>query len=86
MDIDEDIAPTASIKAAYYHSLARRRPQKVNNLKCVQMYECVVCDKLYKSEKALQNHEASKKHKEQMKKFKRMMKEEDGLCVQDLKL
>jgi uncharacterized C2H2 Zn-finger protein len=52
----------------------------------VQMYECVVCDKLYKSEKALQNHEASKKHKEQLKKLKRMMKDEDSLCVKDMKL
>jgi Zinc-finger double-stranded RNA-binding len=45
----------------------------------VQMFECVVCDKTYKSEKALKNHEASKKHKEQLKKFKRMMKDEDDL-------
>jgi hypothetical protein len=52
------------------------------NLKlyCVmQVFDCVVCDKSYKSEKALRNHEASKKHKEQLKKMTRVMKDEDKL-------
>lgn len=52
----------------------------------LQMFECIVCDKLYKSEKALKNHEASKKHKEQLKKFKQMMKDEDKLNLDDLSL
>ena len=43
------------------------------------MFECVVCDKTYKSERALRNHEASKKHKEQLKTFKRVMKDEDAM-------
>lgn len=45
----------------------------------MQVFECLVCDKVYKSAKALANHEASKKHKEQLKKFKRMMQAEDCL-------
>ena len=44
-----------------------------------QVFECVVCDKMYKSEKALSNHEASKKHKEQLKQFKKMMHAEDAM-------
>lgn len=45
----------------------------------VQMHECIVCDKLYKTEKALSNHYNSKRHKEQLKRFKAMMAEEDDL-------
>jgi Zinc-finger double-stranded RNA-binding len=52
----------------------------------LQLFECVVCDKLYKSEMALKNHESSKKHKEQLKKFKRLMKDEDDLNLGDLKV
>lgn len=52
----------------------------------MQMFECIVCDKLYKSEKALRNHEASKKHKEQLKRMKRVMRSEDGLGIEDLDL
>eukprot|EP00892_Ulva_mutabilis_P000320 jgi/Ulvmu1/10289/UM060_0091.1 len=50
-----------------------------------QEHECVVCNKVYRSEKALANHEASKKHKEALKKLKRMMRAEDvaldGLAI-----
>jgi DnaJ homolog subfamily A member 5 len=52
----------------------------------LQMFECIVCDKLYKSRMALKNHELSKKHKEQLKKLKRMMKDEDKLNLDDLLL
>lgn len=52
----------------------------------MQDFECVVCNKVYRSEKALQNHEASKKHKEALKKFKRMMRAEADLSVADLAL
>lgn len=54
----------------------------------MQDFECVVCNKVYRSEKALQNHEASKKHREALKKFKRMMREEAAVeaAVADLGL
>jgi hypothetical protein len=52
------------------------------------VHECVVCNKRYKTDMALRNHESSKKHKEQLKAFKKMMLEEDklGLDMQDLAL
>ena len=50
------------------------------------MFECVVCNKTYKSEKALSNHEASKKHKDALKKLKSAMRKEAGLGLDDLKL
>ena len=38
---------------------------------------CVACDKSFKSDKAFQNHEKSKKHKENVELLKKTMKEED---------
>lgn len=52
----------------------------------VQDFECVVCNKVYRSDKALKNHEASKKHKEALKRFKRVMHAEDALGLADLAL
>ena len=49
----------------------------------MQVYECIVCDKFYATEKALLNHQNSKKHKVQLKKFKEMMTAEDELGILD---
>lgn len=38
---------------------------------------CVACDKSFKSAKSFQNHEKSKKHKENIELLKKHMKEED---------
>lgn len=45
-----------------------------------------MCNKTYKTEKALRNHEASKKHKDALKKFKSTMRKEDELALHGLNL
>jgi len=42
----------------------------------VERFHCIACDKLFKSEKALANHEKSKKHKENVEIIKNEMKED----------
>ena len=41
-------------------------------------FYCVACDKIFRSEKQLQNHERSKKHIEQVALLRKIMKEEEG--------
>ena len=42
---------------------------------------CVACDKSFKAEKSFQNHEKSKKHKENIELLKKHMKEEDAALL-----
>ncbi len=42
-----------------------------------EVFECVVCDKVFKSQKQLENHEGSKKHKEAAAILRRHMQAEE---------
>lgn len=42
----------------------------------VQVFECVICDKIFKTEKQFQTHETSKRHKKLLAKLKWEMKQE----------
>lgn len=42
----------------------------------VQVYECVICDKVFKTEKQFQTHESSKRHQKLLAKLKWEMKQE----------
>jgi DnaJ family protein A protein 5 len=42
-----------------------------------QMFECVVCDKMFKSAKQLQNHEQSKKHRDALAVLRRQLDAEE---------
>lgn len=44
--------------------------------KVVDLFECVVCDKVFKTKKMLNAHESSKKHKKQLAQLKRQMRKE----------
>jgi len=44
---------------------------------------CVACDKMFKTEGARQNHDNSKKHKDNIERLRAEMMEEDGLLLQD---
>lgn len=46
-------------------------------------YECVVCDKIFKSEAQFKAHEKSKKHVKLLKQLRREMKEEDIEVLQE---
>jgi DnaJ homolog subfamily A member 5 len=45
-------------------------------------YECVVCDKVFKSEAQFQAHEKSKKHIKLVKQLKKEMRHDDGIVTQ----
>ncbi|KAI5286855.1 hypothetical protein KEM54_006452 [Ascosphaera aggregata] len=45
----------------------------------VDQYECVVCDKIFKSEKQLEAHERSKKHIKALKQLQKEMRKENGM-------
>ncbi|XP_044265079.1 dnaJ homolog subfamily C member 21 [Tribolium madens] len=44
---------------------------------------CVACNKLFKTPKALENHESSKKHKENVERLREIMLEEDENCLEE---
>ncbi|GIM08082.1 hypothetical protein Vretimale_12093, partial [Volvox reticuliferus] len=44
----------------------------------MEVHECVVCDKVFRSEKQLRNHERSKKHTEALAALRAMMEEEEA--------
>lgn len=54
----------------------------------IEQFYCIACDKKFKSEKALSNHEKSKKHKENVELIKNEMEDEllEDLRVEDVKI
>lgn len=54
----------------------------------IDQFYCIACDKTFKSEKALTNHEKSKKHKENVELIKNEMEDEllEDLRVEDVKI
>lgn len=47
------------------------------------VWDCEFCNKIFKSEKQLKNHENSKKHKEKVEEFRKLMEEEDELFEEE---
>eukprot|EP00516_Mucochytrium_quahogii_P006546 CAMPEP_0203751714 /NCGR_PEP_ID=MMETSP0098-20131031/5747_1 /ASSEMBLY_ACC=CAM_ASM_000208 /TAXON_ID=96639 /ORGANISM=" , Strain NY0313808BC1" /LENGTH=562 /DNA_ID=CAMNT_0050641571 /DNA_START=530 /DNA_END=2218 /DNA_ORIENTATION=- len=45
------------------------------------VWECEVCSKKFKSKKQFHNHEKSKKHKEALKQFEKLLREEEAMAL-----
>ena len=48
------------------------------------LFQCEICDKFFKSEKQLANHERSKKHKEKLKKLQHELRRQEALAKKSL--
>ena len=47
----------------------------------LQVHECVVCDKVFRTARALQRHEAGATHQRQLNVLRLQLQAEDGLAI-----
>ena len=55
--------------------------EELDAIEEVEEFYCVVCEKSFKSAKQLDNHERSKKHKQNLAELKRMLQEEEEIVA-----